>query len=327
MRVISRVVLASALIASGYAAPASAAQPAADYPAKPIRLIIANTTGTSVDTLSRILAIKMGEVLGQQMVTDNRGGAGGTIGAELAAQATPDGYTLLLTSTGVQVIAPQVYKKLGYHPLKDFAPISLFAVTQNVLVMNPTLPMRSVQDLLAYARANPGKLNMANAGSGFQSHLAGVLFTHMAKIDVLHVPYKGGASLIAVIANEAQFTIAPGPALMGHVRGGRLRAVATGGEKRSILTPELPTISESGVPGFVSTGWSGLMAPRKTPKPVLDKLHATLVKVIADPATRELLERQGGEPVTTTPAEFLAFINQEHERFGNAIRIAKLDVQ
>ena len=327
MRVISRVVLASALIASGYAAPASAAQPAADYPVKPIRLIIANTTGTSVDTLSRILAIKMSEALGQQMVTDNRGGAGGTIGAELAAQATPDGYTLLLTSTGVQVIAPQVYKKLGYHPLKDFAPISLFAVTQNVLVVNPTLSMRSVQDLLAYARANPGKLNMANAGSGFQSHLAGVLFTHMAKIDVLHVPYKGGASLIAVIANEAQFTIAPGPALMGHVRGGRLRAVATGGEKRSILTPELPTISESGVPGFVSTGWSGLMAPRKTPKPVLDKLHATRVKVIADPATRELLERQGGEPVTTTPAEFLAFINQEHERFGSAIRIAKLDVQ
>ena len=327
MRVISRVVLASALIASGYAAPASAAQPAADYPVKPIRLIIANTTGTSVDTLSRILAIKMSEALGQQMVTDNRGGAGGTIGAELAAQATPDGYTLLLTSTGVQVIAPQVYKKLGYHPLKDFAPISLFAVTQNVLVVNPTLSMRSVQDLLAYARANPGKLNMANAGSGFQSHLAGVLFTHMAKIDVLHVPYKGGASLIAVIANEAQFTIAPGPALMGHVRGGRLRAVATGGEKRSILTPELPTISESGVPGFVSTGWSGLMAPRKTPKPVLDKLHATLVKVIADPATRELLERQGGEPVTTMPAEFLAFINQEHERFGSAIRIAKLDVQ
>lgn len=327
MRVISRVALASALIASCYAAAASAAQAVADYPVKPIRLIIANTTGTSVDTLSRILALKMSEVLGQQMVTDNRGGAGGTIGAELVAQATPDGYTLLLTSTGVQVISPQVYKKLGYHPVKDFAPISLFAITQNVMVVNPTLPMRSVQDLLAYARANPGKLNMANAGSGFQSHLAGVLFTNMAKIDVLHVPYKGGASLIAVIANEAQFTIAPGPALMGHVRGGRLRALATGGEKRSILTPELPTISESGVPGFVSTGWSGLMAPRNTPKPVLDKLHATLVKVIADPATREMLERQGGEPVTTTPAEFQVFIAQEYERFGRAIRIAKLEVQ
>ncbi|MDP1716890.1 MAG: tripartite tricarboxylate transporter substrate-binding protein, partial [Burkholderiales bacterium] len=177
------------------------------------------------------------------------------------------------------------------------------------------------------ARAQPGKLNMANAGSGFQSHLAGVLFTHMAKIDVLHVPYKGGASLTAVIANEAQFTIAPGPALMGHVRGGRLRALATGGEKRSILTPELPTITESGVPGFVSTGWAGVMAPRKTPKPILDKLHATLLKVIADPLTRELLERQGGEPVTSTPAEFAAFIAKEHDRFRSAIKIAKLDVQ
>jgi len=327
MRVVSRIALASALIAICFAAPAGAARAAAEYPVKPIRLIIANTTGTSVDTLSRILAVRMGEALGQQMVTDNRGGAGGTIGAELAAHAAPDGYTLLLTSTGVQVISPQLYKKLGYQPVRDFAPISQFAVTQNVLVVNPTLPIRSVQDLLAQARAHPGKLNMANAGSGFQSHLAGVLFTHMAKIDVLHVPYKGGASLTAVIANEAQFTIAPGPALMGHVRGGRLRALATGGEKRSILTPDLPTIAESGVPGFVSTGWAGLMAPRNTPKPVLDKLHATLAKVIADPVTRDLLERQGGEPLITTPAEFLAFINQEYERFSSAIRIAGLKVQ
>lgn len=327
MRIVSRVALASALIAFFSAVPAGAAQPAAAYPVKPIRLIIANTTGTSVDTLSRILAVRMGDAMGQQMVTDNRGGAGGTIGAELAAHAAPDGYTLLLTSTGVQVISPQLYKKLGYHPVRDFAPISQFAVTQNILVVNPALTIRSVADLLAQARAQHGKLNMANAGSGFQSHLAGVLFTHMAKIDVLHVPYKGGASLTAVIANEAQFTIAPGPALMGHVRGGRLRALATGGEKRSILTPELPTIAESGVPGFISTGWAGLMAPLKTPKPILDKLHATLLKVIADPVTRELLERQGGEPVTSAPAQFAAFIAQEHERFRSAIRIARLDVQ
>lgn len=327
MRIVSRSAFASALIAICAAAPAGAAQSPPDYPVKPIRLIIANTTGTSVDTLSRILAVRMGEALGQQMVTDNRGGAGGTIGAELAAHSTPDGYTLLLTSTGVQVISPQLYKKLAYHPVRDFAPISQFAVTQNILVVNPTLPIRSVADLLAQARAQPGKLNMANAGSGFQSHLAGVLFTHMAKIDALHVPYKGGASLTAVIANEAQFTIAPGPALMGHVRGGRLRALATGGEKRSILTPELPTIAEAGVPGFISTGWAGLMAPRKTPKPILDKLHATLLKVIADPVTRELLERQGGEPVTSTPAEFAAFIAQEYGRFSSAIKIAKLEVQ
>ncbi len=305
---------------------ATAAQ-GASYPAKPIRLIIANTTGTSVDTLSRVLAARMGDALGQQMVADNRGGAGGTIGAEIAAHATPDGYTLFLTSTGVQVVSPQLYKKLNYHPVKDFEPISLFAITQNILVVNPSLPFKSVKDLLAYAKANPGKLNMSNAGSGFQSHLAGVLFAHMANINVRHVPYKGGASLIAVMANESQFTIAPGPSLLGHVRGGRLRALATGGEKRSPLTPELPTISESGVPGFISTGWAGLMAPKKTPKPVLDKLHATLIKVINDPVTREQLERQGGEPTTSTPKEMIAFIDKEYERFGQAIKIAGLDIQ
>ena len=320
------LVFTLAILANLQQGPASAAQ-ATSYPAKPVRIIIANTTGTSVDTLSRVLVVRMSDALGQQMVVDNRGGAGGTIGAEIAAHATPDGYTLFLTSTGVQVVAPQLYKKLNYQPLKDFAPISLFAITQNILVVNPTLPFKSVKDLLAYARANPGKLNMSNAGSGFQSHLAGVLFAHMANIDVHHVPYKGGASLIAVMSNESQLTIAPGPSLLGHVRAGRLRALATGGEKRSSITPELPTIIESGVPGFVSTGWAGLMAPKNTPKPILDKLHAILVHVVTDPVTREQLERQGGEPTTTTPAEMIAFINKEYERFGQAIKFAGLDIQ
>jgi len=320
------LVFTLAILANLQQGPASAAQ-ATSYPAKPVRIIIANTTGTSVDTLSRVLVVRMSDALGQQMVVDNRGGAGGTIGAEIAAHATPDGYTLFLTSTGVQVVAPQLYKKLNYQPVKDFAPISLFAITQNILVVNPTLPFKSVKDLLAYARANPGKLNMSNAGSGFQSHLAGVLFAHMANIDVHHVPYKGGASLIAVMSNESQLTIAPGPSLLGHVRAGRLRALATGGEKRSSITPELPTIIESGVPGFVSTGWAGLMAPKNTPKPILDKLHAILVHVVTDPVTREQLERQGGEPTTTTPAEMIAFINKEYERFGQAIKFAGLDIQ
>jgi tripartite-type tricarboxylate transporter receptor subunit TctC len=324
----AKVILAVLLFASSCLGQANAAQPsAANYPAKPVRLIIANTTGTSVDTLSRVLAIKLGEELGQQLVADNRAGAGGTIGADIAAHATPDGYTLFVTSTGVQVVAPQVYKKLNYDPVRDFAPISLFAITQNIMVMNPALPFRSVKDLLAYAKANPGKLNMSNAGSGFQSHLAGVLFSHMAGVDVRHVPYKGGASLIAVMSNESQFTIAPGPAVMAHVQSGRLRALATGGEKRSPLTPDLPTIGEAGVPGFVSTGWAGLMAPKGIPRPVFDKLHATLVKVVGDPATRKLLERQGGEPVTNTPAEFAKFIAAERVRFGQAIKLAGLKVQ
>jgi len=297
------------------------------YPTKPIRLIIANTTGTSVDTLARVLGVRLGEELGQQVVSDNRAGAGGLIGAEIVANSPPDGYTLLISSTGMQVITPQIYKKLNYDPVKSFAPLSLFAVTQNILVVNPTLPVNSVKELIAYAKANPGKLNMSNAGSGFQSHLAGVLFVHATGIDVHQVPYKGGASLIAVIANESQFTIAPSPAVMAHVRSGRMRALASGGEKRSPQTPDLPTISEAGVPGYVSTGWAGLMAPKGVAKPIFDKLYASLVKVINQPATRELLERQGGDPVTTTPAEFIKLINEEYARFGEAIKLANLKVE
>ncbi|MGZ8265726.1 MAG: Bug family tripartite tricarboxylate transporter substrate binding protein [Burkholderiales bacterium] len=306
---------------AGYGADASAA-----YPNRPVRFIVANTTGTSVDTLSRVLSAKMSELLGQQMVADNRAGAGGTIGAEIAAHAAPDGYTLLVSSTGMQVIAPQIYRKLNYHPIKDFEAISLFAITHNLVLINPTLPVKTVKDLIGLAKAHPGKYNMANAGSGFQSHLAGVLFTHLAGIDVVHVPYKGGASLIAVMGNEAQFTIAPAPAVMGHVRAGRLRAIATGGEKRSPLVPELPTVSEAGVPGYVSTGWSGLMAPKRTPKPILDKVHATMVKALSDPVTREQMERAGGEVTTSTPAEFLRVIAEDTARMGQAIKLAKLKV-
>jgi tripartite-type tricarboxylate transporter receptor subunit TctC len=310
------------------AAPAAnSADKISSYPTRPIRLIVANTTGTSVDTLARVLAAKMSEELGQQMVADNRAGAGGIIGGEIASQSAPDGYTLLVSSTGMQVISPQIYRKLSYQPVKDFAAISLYAVTQNLLVVNPTLPIRSVKDLVALARANPGKYNMSNAGSGFQSHLAGVLFTHMTGVDVVHVPYKGGASVTAVIANEAQFTIAPGPAVLAHVKSGRMRAIASGGEKRSPLTPELPTIIESGVPGYVSTGWAGLMAPRHTPQPILDKLHATMAKALADPATREQMERQGGEPTASTPAEMLRVINEDYVRMGTAIKLAKLKVE
>ena len=304
-----------------------AADSAASFPAKPVRLIVAQGIGSSVDTISRILGTQLGEAWGKQVITDNRGGAGGTIGAEIASRAAPDGYTLLISSTAMQVISPQVYKKLTYHPTKDFAQISMLATTQNVLVMTPAFPVKSVKELLAYAKANPGKLNMANAGSGFQSHLAAVLFTHMAGIDVHHVPYKGGTSLLAVISGESNLSIAPAPALMVHVRSGRLRALASGGEKRSPLTPELPTISEAGVPGFVSTGWVGLMAPKGIPKPLFDRIYSTLIKVMNDPTTREHLARQGADPITSTPEEMLSVINAEYGRFTQAIKLAGLTVQ
>jgi len=305
----------------------AAGEPAAGFPTKPVRLIVAQGIGSSVDTISRILGTQLGEVWGKQVITDNRGGAGGTIGAEIASRAAPDGYTLLISSTAMQVISPQVYKKLTYHPTKDFAQLSLVATTQNVLVATPGFPVKSVKELIAYARANPGKINMANAGSGFQSHLAAVLFTHMAAIDVHHVPYKGGTSLLAVISGESNISIAPAPALMVHVRSGRLRALATGGEKRSPLTPDLPTIGEAGVPGFVSTGWVGLMAPKGISRPLFDRIYSTLTKVMNDPVTREHLARQGADPITSTPDEMLNFINAEYGRFTQAIKLAGLTVQ
>jgi len=310
--------------------PAQGASPP-PYPVKPVRLIIANTPGTSVDALARVLGVRLGEELGAQIVPDNRGGAGGLIGGEIASRSAADGYTLLVSSTGMQVITPQIYKGLNYDPIRDFVPLSLVAVTHNMLVVTPSLPVQSVQELIAHARANPGKLNMSNAGSGFQSHLAGVLFTHMTGINVQHVPYKGGASLVAVIGNEAQVTIAPMPAVIGHVRAGKLRAVATGGEKRSVVTPTLPTIIEAGVPGYVSTGWMGLMLPAGPsragpPKPLYERLRAAVVKVVEDPVTREQMERQGGEAMSSTPEAFLQLIREEYKRFQTAIGLAGLKV-
>ena len=305
----------------------SAAEAAANYPSKPVRLIVAQGTGSSVDTLGRVLAARLTDEWGKQVIVDNRGGAGGIIGAEIASRAAPDGYTLLVSSTAMQVISPQVYKNLTYHPTKDFAQLTLTALTQNILVVNPNMPFHSVKELISYAKANPGKLNMANAGSGFQSHLAGVLFTHMAGIQVQHIPYKGGTSVTMVAAGESHLTIVPGPSVMGQIRAGRVRAIGVGGEKRSPLMPDVPTITESGVPGFVSTGWTGIMAPKGISKPLFDRIYSSLIKVMNNPTTRELFERQGAEPMTSTPEEMLRFINAEYGRFTQAIKLAGLTIQ
>ena len=305
----------------------AASEPVASYPGKPVRLIVAQGTGSSVDTLGRILAARLTDEWGRQVITDNRGGAGGTIGADIASRAAPDGYTLLVSSTAMQVISPQLYKNLTYHPTRDFAQLSMIATTHNVLVVTPSLPFNNVKELMAYARSNPGKLNMANAGSGFQSHLAGVLLTHMAGIEVLHIPYKGGTSVTMVAAGESHLTIVPGPSVMGQIRAGRVRAIGVGGEKRSPLMPDVPTIAESGVPGYTSTGWTGIMAPKAISKPLFDKIYASLIKVMNNPTTRELFERQGAEPMTSTPEEMLKLINADYGRFTQAIKLAGLTMQ
>ena len=309
----------------GFAAAASAAK---EYPTKPIRFVIAQTPGSSIDTMSRVVATKMGDLLGQQFVVDNRTGAGGTIGGGIVAHSEPDGYTLFAAATASQVIGPQLYKKVThYDPFKDFTPISQFAVTQNVLVVNPKMPYSSVKELIGYAKANPGKVNWGNAGTGFQSHLAGVLFTHVANIDALHVAYKGAGPLVAgIISGECHVTIGPAPAWMIHVRAGRARALAMGGEKRSPLWPELPTIIESGLPGYVSDGWAGLMGPKGLPKPIVEKLRATLIQAVNDPATSASLKKIGAEARTGTPGDFAKLIAKDWKTFGEAIRVAKLRI-
>lgn len=320
-----RAVLMAGAMLPALSNAALAAEAARDFPTRPIRLIVPQNPGASNDTISRIVAARMGELLGQQMVIDNRPGAGGIIAGGLAATASPDGYTLYATATASQVIGPQIIKNVPYHPINDFAPISLFAVTDNILVVHPKIPATSLKELMAHAKSPGSKLLMANAGAGTQSHLAGVLLAHAAGLPVVHVPYKGGgASVAAVIASESQVTITPAPAVLSHVRAGRLRALASGSAKRSPLTPEIPTLAEAGLPGFVSNGWIGLLAPKATPKAIVDKLHKTLVDTVNDPATARQMERAGGDPETMPPAEFVRFMKEEWQRFGEAIRIANL---
>jgi tripartite-type tricarboxylate transporter receptor subunit TctC len=308
---------------------AFAAESARSYPVRPVRLVIPQTAGSSTDTMARVLATKMSELLGQQVVIDNRTGVGGIVGGSIVAQSEPDGYTLLCAATPSQVIGPQLYKKsMTYDTLNAFTPIGQFAVTQNVLVANLKAPFSNVKELVAHARANPGKINWGNAGTGFQSHLAGVLFTHMAKVDVLHVAYKGAGPLVAgVISGESQVTLGPAPAWMVHVQSARVRALAMAGEKRSVLWPELPTISESGVPGFVSDGWAGLMGPKGLPRDIVTKLHATLVRAVQDPATNEGLKKIGAEPLTSMPAAFSELIRKDWKTYGEAIRVANLKIE
>ena len=328
MRYVPRIVLACgcALVALVPHCVVAAQADASKYPIRPVRVVVAQSPGSSIDTMSRVVYSKMGELLGTQMVIDNRTGAGGTIGGAIAAHAEPDGYTLLSAASASQIIGPLLYKSvITYDPFRDFRPISLFAITTNVLVVNPATPFKSVKDLVAYAKANPGKLRWSNAGSGFQSHLAGVLFTSMAGIEVLHVPYKGaGPSLNAAIAGESQVTFVPAPSVMGHVRTGRLRALAVGGEKRSEVAPELPTIIESGVPGFVSAGWAGLMAQSRVSDSIVRRLHATLHQAVSDQATNDAMKKVGAEPLVSSPAEFAALVKTDWKSFGDAIRIADL---
>lgn len=298
---------------------------AQNWPQRPVRMIVPNGPGASSDNLARVLALKLSEAAGHQMIIDNRPGAGGLIGMEIAARAVPDGYTVLATSTANHVIAPQLPRKLSFDPLNDFEPVSLYGVTQNVLVVHPSLPAKTAQELIALLKASPGKYNMASAGAGSQSHLAGVQLMLAAGTEATHVPYKGGGlSVGSVVANESQFTFTPVAATIQFIRSGQLRALATAGTARSTQLPELPTLGEAALPGFQSTGWVGVMVPRGTPQAVSRRMHALIVQVMNQPETRALIAKAGADPVSSSPEEMGKFIREEWDRFGVAVKAAKL---
>jgi tripartite-type tricarboxylate transporter receptor subunit TctC len=318
------ITLAVVLVAAAQLA--MAADAIKSYPNRPIRMLMPNAPGSSTDALGRVVATKLGEVLGQQVVVDNRAGAGGVLGMEIAKNANPDGYTLISASTAAMTIAPHIHKKLPYDPLKDFAYLSLFAVTPNVLVVNPGLPVKTVKDLIDFAKAKAGQINMGSAGSGSQSHLAGVLLQTMGQFESLHVPYKGGASTAAVAAGESHWSINPAPSVQGLVKAGRLRAIGHTLPKRTAMLGDMPAIAET-VPGYQYGGWQGLLAPRGTPKPILDKLRDGLMKAMSLQETRDALNKLGAEVVTNTPEEFQKFVQEELRKFGPVVKMAGLKVE
>jgi tripartite-type tricarboxylate transporter receptor subunit TctC len=286
------------------------------YPSRPVRLIVPQAPGSSNDTVSRIVAARFSQLLGQQLIVDNRAGATGMLGAELAARAAPDGYTLLAGSSPTHALAPITYKKLPYDPIRDFAPVSLWYVADVLLCVNPGLPVRSVREFIGYAKARPNELNMASAGLGSVAHLGELMFTSMAGITSTHVPYKNGAAnIIAVVGGEAHWLISPVSALMGQVRAGRLRPLAIGNKERSSFLPDLPTLHESGVAGYEYYAWVGLMAPAGTPRALVDRLHAITLKALSSPEVKEQYAAQGVEPRwSASPEAFAQFIADEQQK-------------
>jgi tripartite-type tricarboxylate transporter receptor subunit TctC len=298
---------------------------AQQYPARPIRMIMANNPGSASDIYGRILFARMSERTGQQIVVDNRPGAGGMLGVEMAARAAPDGYTLVTVTAAVITIAPHVYRKIGYDPLKDIVPVSVFIKSETALCVSAALPVKTVREFIEFAKSKPGQLNMASAGIGATSHLGGLMFASMAGIDANHVPYKGGgASVMALAQGEAQWALGPLGAYIAQVKTGRIRCVATGGEKRSAVAPELPTIAESGVPGFHYFGWNGVMAPAGVARPVIDKLNRLMKEVLATPDIRQSYLAQGEEPAYTTVDEFARLIREDYAQMGKMVKLAGL---
>jgi len=315
--------LVSLLAAAMTVVPAQAA--AQTYPTKPVRLMVPFVPGGNTDIIARVVAPEMSKALGQQLVIENRGGGGSTIGTEVVAKSPPDGYTLLLVSAA-HVINPAMIKKLPYDSIRDFAPISVVADVPTAFAIHPTLPVKNVKEFIALAKARPGQLNYSTAGRGTVGHLSAELLSSIAQIKMVHIAYKGtGQSITDLIAGHVQLQFSSMPAVINHARAGKLRLLAQTGEKRSAAAKDVPTMLESGVKGFVVSSGFGLLAPAGTPRPVIDRVHGALLKALAEPNVRNNLSGQGAEPVGNTPEAYDAFNKAEIAKWIEVARGAGID--
>jgi tripartite-type tricarboxylate transporter receptor subunit TctC len=293
------------------------------YPAKPIRLMVPFPPGGSTDIVARIVAQKLTAQLGQPLVIENRGGAGGTLGTAVVAKAPADGYNLVVGTTSTHVVAPSVYQKLEYDPVRDFAPIGLMAVTPYLLVVNPGVPAKNLKELVELMRSQPGKLNYASAGIGSTTHLAMEMLKGASQTYALHIPYNGnGPAATAVMAGQVEILFGSLPAVLPHAKSGRVRALAVGTPKRSPSLPEVPTVAESGYAGFDASLWLALMAPAGTPAALIERLNKELIAAVGSKETREALDKNGAEPITSTPAELAAMIQDGVSKYAKVVKDA-----
>ena len=301
----------------------SAGAQAQDYPSGIIRIIVPFAPGGAADILSHLMSEKLVETWGKPVVVENRAGAGGNIAAEFVAKSKPDGHTLLMGSMGTQAMNVSLYRKLAFDPARDFAPLSVVAKNPNLLAVHPSVPVQSVSSLIAFAKSQPGKLNYASSGAGSMGHMSAELFRLMTGAQYVHIPYKGGAPAVtAVLSGEADMLFIVLPPILQHVKAGRVRPLAMGTRERHPLLPAVPTVIESGLPGFEVRQWYGLLAPSATPKDVLSKLYTALERILRQPDIMKRITDTGSDPVVTTPAEFDAMIREDTVRWGKVVKAA-----
>ena len=294
---------------------------AADYPTKPIRMMVGFAPGGGTDTTARIIAQPLSEALAQQIIVDNRAGAAGNIAADIASKSPADGYTILMGTIAALAINPSLYKSLPFDPIKDFEPVTLAVSSTNVLSVHPSVSAKNVRELIALAKSQPGKLTYGSSGVGGAGHLAGVLFDQLAGTTMVHVPYKGGApAMIALISGEVQLVFATAETAVPQIKSGKIRALGVTMAKRTALLPDLPTIAEAGLPGYEANNWYGILLPAKTPRAVVERLHREIVKVLNTPAIKEQLFRQGLDASPSTPQEFGAYIKSEIAKWAKVVK-------